>query len=207
MRLSILFLTILAALTTLTTTQEISRTLPPAGNNTHPGSCGYYLTSHPANRGYFRHHRFYDFRNIVDDASGVAPGEVTQDGGLEEATSGFFWEETWRREWVVQSWGKKTSGKCPVKMQHSSGNVYIEHNDEAAESATTHLTLRTSRQSTFQSTSEIEGTQKNLLYASIRMRARVQGASGAVAGLFTYLDDENEGDIEILTRESEATVK
>jgi hypothetical protein len=48
-----------------------------------------------------------------------------QDGGLEEATSGFLWEKAWRREWVVQSWGKETSGKCPVKMQHSSGNVYI----------------------------------------------------------------------------------
>jgi beta-glucanase (GH16 family) len=63
----------------------------------------------------------------------------------------------------------------------------------------TYLTLRTTRLPTFQSTAEIENEQKNLLYASLRFRARIVGAPGAVAGLFTYFDDTNESDVEILT--------
>jgi beta-glucanase (GH16 family) len=63
----------------------------------------------------------------------------------------------------------------------------------------TYLTLRTTRLPTFQSTAEIENEQKNLLHASLRFRARIVGAPGAVAGLFTYFDDTNESDIEILT--------
>jgi beta-glucanase (GH16 family) len=43
--------------------------------------------------------------------------------------------------------------------------------------------------------------QANIFYASIRIQARVFGNSGAVAGLFTYLNDSTESDIEILTRD------
>jgi len=72
-------------------------------------------------------------------------------------------------------------------------------------SQTTYLTLRTERLPTFQSTAEIENEQKNLMYASIRMYARVIGARGAVAGFFTYYDDDNESDIEILTDDNYTT--
>ena len=41
----------------------------------------------------------------------------------------------------------------------------------------------------------------NIYYASIRIYARVRGSSGAVAGLFTFADNENESDIEVLTRD------
>lgn len=47
----------------------------------------------------------------------------------------------------------------------------------------------------------MENLQQNIFYCSIRLRARVRGASGAVAGMFTYLDDSCESDIEILTRD------
>jgi len=42
---------------------------------------------------------------------------------------------------------------------------------------------------------------RNILHASIRIRARVYGAAGAVAGLFIFQNDHNESDIEILTRD------
>ena len=42
-----------------------------------------------------------------------------------------------------------------------------------------------------------------MLYGSFRMHAQITGASGAVAGFFTYLDANNEQDIEILTDEAE----
>jgi hypothetical protein len=49
--------------------------------------------------------------------------------------------------------------------------------------------------------------QKNLLYASTRIRARVVGDDGAVAGLFYYRDGNNESDIEILTRDETSAIR
>jgi beta-glucanase (GH16 family) len=45
------------------------------------------------------------------------------------------------------------------------------------------------------------------MYASMRFRARVTGSAGAVAGLFTFYDDNNEADIEILTRDPHTTYR
>lgn len=46
---------------------------------------------------------------------------------------------------------------------------------------------------------ELDFAEYNVTYASIRMSARINGASGAVAAFFTYHDDTNESDIEIPT--------
>ena len=43
----------------------------------------------------------------------------------------------------------------------------------------------------------------SMLYGSFRMHAQITGSPGAVAGFFTYLDNYNEQDIEILTNEAE----
>jgi beta-glucanase (GH16 family) len=76
-----------------------------------------------------------------------------------------------------------------------------------AENATTHLTLRATRLNSFVSTAEVESLQQNLMFASLRLRARVRGTTGAVAGMFTYFDDNNESDIEILTRDPNTEVR
>lgn len=57
------------------------------------------------------------------------------------------------------------------------------------------------------STAEIDSKVSDMLYASIRVRARVLGAPGACAGIFTYFDDDNESDIEILTRDPENHIR
>jgi len=71
----------------------------------------------------------------------------------------------------------------------------------------TYLSLRTTRLPTFQSAAEVEHLQKNIYHASLRFRARIMGSAGAVAGLFTFFDDTNESDIEILTRDTPATYR
>lgn len=63
------------------------------------------------------------------------------------------------------------------------------------------MTLRTQRLPAFQSVAELDSIATNIYYASIRIRARIAGSPGAVAGLFTYADDTDESDIEILTRD------
>lgn len=45
-----------------------------------------------------------------------------------------------------------------------------------------------------------------MTFASLRMLARVHGAAGAVAGFFTYHDDDSESDVEILTRDPDTFV-
>lgn len=57
---------------------------------------------------------------------------------------------------------------------------------------------------TFQSAAEIDSTAMNYQHLSARFLARVTGAAGACAGMFTYLPNDNpqniqEADIEILT--------
>jgi beta-glucanase (GH16 family) len=49
-------------------------------------------------------------------------------------------------------------------------------------------------------------SQKNMLYASTRIRARITGDSGAVAGMFYYRDGTNESDIEVLTRDKHSVI-
>lgn len=70
-----------------------------------------------------------------------------------------------------------------------------------------HLTLRTNRLSEFQSASDLETTELGYLHASIRIRARVAGPPGACAGMFTYYSDEQESDIEILTRDDHSIMR
>jgi len=86
-------------------------------------------------------------------------------------------------------------------MVKSPANVYLGQNDDEYD-AFTYLTLRTTRLDEFQSSGEIENEQKNVKHCSTRMHGRVLGAKGAVAGFFTFVDDNNESDIEILTNDA-----
>lgn len=70
-----------------------------------------------------------------------------------------------------------------------------------------HLTLRTNRLSSFQSASDLETLEIGYLHASIRVRARITGSPGACAGIFTYYSDNQESDVEILTRDSHSTLR
>ena len=47
----------------------------------------------------------------------------------------------------------------------------------------------------------------SVLYASIRLLARVHGKPGAVAGIFTFYNDTNESDIEILTQDPKTSAE
>jgi hypothetical protein len=65
-----------------------------------------------------------------------------------------------------------------------------------------YLTLATQKSSSStQMAGELDFTAANITHASVRVMARVSGDPGAVAGIFTYHDDESESDIELLTRD------
>ncbi|KAL8657215.1 MAG: hypothetical protein Q9226_002132 [Calogaya cf. arnoldii] len=89
-------------------------------------------------------------------------------------------------------------------MVNSHQNVYLARDTP---DSPVHLTLRTNRLPSFQSSSGLETTEQAYMHASIHIRARVSGSPGACAGIFTYLTDEQESDIEILTRDENSTVR
>ena len=114
--------------------------------------------------------------------------------------------DAWNKDWNIQSWSKNASDDFPIRMVNSPANVYLQQNDNN-DDAFTYLTLRTTRGKDFQSAAEIENLQKNVKHVSMRMSARVVGDKGAVAGFFTFYDDANESDIEILTDDPKDVIR
>ncbi|KAI8941414.1 hypothetical protein NX059_002637 [Plenodomus lindquistii] len=145
---------------------------------------------------YFQYYRFYDFRNLPDAMSEPPPlVNDTTTAGLEPVWQpSLFNSDAWNADWSIQNWSKAATDDFPTPMNNSMANVYLSQENDVS-----FLTLRTSRQETYQTAGEIENQQKNLMHASMRMYGRVRGDKGAVAGFFTFIDDDNESDIEILT--------
>ena len=119
----------------------------------------------------------------------------TQIAGLEPTWQPHLFDsDAWNYDWGIQNWSKPATDDFPVPMNNSVANIYLGEEDN-----TTFLALRTSRQEEYQTSGEIENHQKNVMHVSMRMYGRVKGDKGAVAGFFTFYDDSNESDIEILT--------
>jgi beta-glucanase (GH16 family) len=157
---------------------------------------------------YFANHRFYDFRFLAGSTSALPRiTDSTDKGSTQDALK----SDNFTKDWSIQDWSTQVSTDAPVALYNSPQNVYLTqtNNTDLGEDnadANTYLTLRTQRQPDFQSTAEVENTQNNLQYGTFRFRARVRGSSGACAGMFTFLNDQNEADIEILTRDSNGTI-
>lgn len=165
--------------------------------------CDCYVTN-GSSSALFEYHHFYDFRNVGGGGGGIydhEPANVTnsQSKGDEAGQQGYLNSSTFTKDWKIQNWGHERGPDYPVTVQNSPQNVFIRRDPE--ESSTSHLTLRAYRAKDFTSTAELENLQRNLLHASIRLHVRVRGTSGVVAGMFTYLNDSQESDIEILTRD------
>ncbi|KAL9610699.1 MAG: hypothetical protein Q9167_004614 [Letrouitia subvulpina] len=157
----------------------------------------------------FLGHQFYDFRTLNKEAVGsdfTPPPLInaSQDRGLEPPTSSFFDKALFGGYFTAANWLKNASEDAPISMVNSQQNVYLARDSP---DSPTHLTLRTNRLPNFQSTSNIESIENGYFHASIRIRARVNGAAGACAGMFTYFSDKQESDIEILTRDGHSTMR
>jgi hypothetical protein len=179
-----------------------SRSETPKDNNP---DCDCYVVQSGADSRqpeYFQYYRFYDFRNLPGGFS-QAPGQVNDSLGTESTWQpDLFSSDDWKADWQVQNWSKNATEEFPVPMTNSPANVYL-----AKEKGATYVALRTSRQEDFQSSAEIESSQQNVMHLSMRMSGRVIGSKGAVAGFFTYVNDDNESDIEILTNDPVDTIR
>ncbi|KAF2637019.1 concanavalin A-like lectin/glucanase [Massarina eburnea CBS 473.64] len=178
------------------------------------GNCTCYVVNSGASSNspsYFQYYRFFDFRNLADQ-SGQYVTTPPLVNNSDSAASESVWNanilnsNAWNSDWGIQNWSKPATSDFPTHMVNSPANVFIQQNDDSSD-AFTFLTLRTTRLDDFQSASEVENEQKNLMHVSMRMHARVTGSKGAVAGFFTFFDDDNETDVEILTDDPTDTIR
>ncbi|KNG45282.1 glycoside hydrolase family 16 protein [Stemphylium lycopersici] len=175
-------------------TSSMSET--PKDNN---ADCDCYVVQSGSNSQtpeYFQYYRFYDFRNLPGAFD--SPPPLLNDSEIAATAPPWqpdlFDSDAWNYDWGIQNWNKPSTEDFPTPMNNSLANVWL-----GSEGDTSYLGLRTSRLDDYQTAAEIENEQKNLMHASLRMYGRVDGAKGAVAGFFTFYDDDNESDIEILT--------
>ncbi|CCX08486.1 concanavalin A-like lectin/glucanase domain-containing protein [Pyronema domesticum] len=199
--------------TLLLTTLLLSVPLPALASD--PACTCYQSTSND----FFTSYAFHDFRLVsdyggrtpslssnlpstADDSTGISGDDI---GTLQ---SGFIASSNqWNDSWSIQQWGKGKADDTKYRMWNALSNVFIDKNTDGTKGAKTKLVLRTKRFGDWQSSAEVENKQKNLLYATTRFRARVKGASGAVAGLFYFRNNQNESDIEILTRDQPSKIR
>lgn len=161
---------------------------------------------------YFASHLFLDYRNLSQYAASPNRTGVTEDDAAEaNVTSPFFSSDDWTKHWTIQTWdnsrgaGQGFSNDATVHMINSAANIYIEADDSSSTNQT-FLTMRTSRLDDFQTAAEVEATSYNYQFLSLRVKARIVGSGGAVAGIFTYRNSSDpakvqEADIEVLTRD------
>ncbi|EUC31533.1 glycoside hydrolase family 16 protein [Bipolaris victoriae FI3] len=183
-------------------TSSMSET--PKDNN---ADCDCYMVSSGAeakNPSYFQYYRFYDFRNLPG-ALDQSPPTINQSQNAAQLPTwqpDLFNSDAWNFDWGIQNWSKDATSDFPVPLTNSPANIYL-----GSEQDTSYLAMRTTRASSHQTAAEMENQQKNLMHASLRMYGRVQGSSGAVAGFFTFFDDNNESDIEILTQDPKDKIR
>ena len=173
-------------------------------------TCDQYSVS-GTNQGVFQNYQFWDFRNIVDsvqngdayDADQPPLISATQDEGQEGVTSPYISSFEAGGFWAIRRGIRNPESTVP--MTYSAQNFYVSK--DSGDDNSTHLTLRTSRNSDFQSVAALK-TTNDVLYASLRVRAKfipsndsTEIETGAVFGWFTYKSDTQESDIEILTVE------
>ncbi|KAI1378233.1 glycoside hydrolase family 16 protein [Hypoxylon crocopeplum] len=161
--------------------------------------CNCFLTN-GSNSNWFTTHKFFDFRDKLDDVAVPALIDDPDDSSQASPTNNYLQSNEWADYWTLQSWNNTASLGSTVSdastlMVHSPNNVYFEKNEDENAGSNTYLTLRTARLEDYQSSSEFESTIRDYHYLSVRMYARTNGAPGAVTAMFTYKDNGDSTDL------------
>lgn len=204
---------LLSILTAATLLLEVSHAAYPL---TTDSNCGCYRTN-ATTANYFAHHQFFDFRNLQQYVNVTKPIADFDGNARAPPTSSYFRQPAWLRAWSIQSWNNTDLLKlnnsdlndAKVSMVNSPNNIFIERNSDPGVYGQTHLTMRTVRHDSFQSSAEIESASQGYQFLSVRMFARTKGSPGAVTAMFTYRPPPTpqnyllvqEADLEIRTRD------
>jgi hypothetical protein len=189
-----------------------------AENTVEDWRCNCYKTN-GQDAAYFTSHKFYDFRDkTTSDQIPSLLSEAAETSSA-PATNDFFNGEEFANFWEMQNWNNSVSlgpeSTARVLRVNSRNNIYIEKNGDSQASPKTWLTLRTARQTMFQSSAEMVTVDPGFQFISMRMMARTIGAPGGCTAMFTYRPapaDQpgaklQEADLEILTKYPKDTVQ
>ncbi|KAF5679198.1 glycoside hydrolase family 16 [Fusarium heterosporum] len=111
-------------------------------------------------------------------------------------------DSSWMDDWRVTSRYPGPANEKSLARHYVPDHVFIDKpNDEAQ------LVLYTDRlRNKTQQAGEVYFSEALVESISMRVSARITGARGAVAGFFTYFNDTQESDIELLTRDEDNRV-
>ncbi|RSL92362.1 hypothetical protein CEP52_013842 [Fusarium oligoseptatum] len=152
----------------------------------------------------FSFYRFYDFRNA--STSGRLPtGDPAAEDRKEPdtlAVSKLTNDSSWTDDWRVTIKYQGQASEKVLARHYVSDHVYMDKPDDEAQ-----LSLYTDRlKNDTQQAGEVYFSQALVDSISLRVYARISGSPGAVAGFFTYFNDTQESDIEVMTRDEENRV-
>ena len=195
-----------------------------AKDNSDQCNC-YVVSGHDP--GYFQYYRFWDFRKYLTDGITGPPPLITnsQNTGGESITSSVFNTTQFNNDWTMLNGTATGFSGTTVPFVDSFQNIFIGHDNLAGGS---YLAMRALRLEDFVSTSELDSNYQTLLHVSLRSRMRVVPlisntsvsgaygvsprlnsidglnashpvAPGVVVGMFTYRNDNQESDLEVLT--------
>lgn len=223
------FVATILAIAPISSTKEIL-VETPSKDNSDECDCYIVSGPQPGYFTYHRFFDFRNISDDGDNDYTEAPPLITeiQNTGGQNATSAFLNTTDFQGNWTIID--QPVDSTSPVPSVNSAQNIYISRNSTSNATSDTYLTIRASRLDTFMSVAELDSTQINLLHTSIRARMRVipnglsnasaptastepqddpsvgsnashPVASGAVLGFFTFRNNDQESDIEILTQD------
>jgi len=201
-----------AGVSSLALLLSISGSLTVAQSTVDDSRCNCYV-SNGSDVAHYVHHKFYDFRSLSQHA-GIPPLISNADEATTAPiTSDYFSDDSFKTFWDIQNWNNSVSlgtaaSNASVLRVNSRNNIYVERNAVENVTPQTWLTLRTARQTQFQSTAEMVTQSDKIQFISMRMLARTIGAPGGCTAMFTYrgppADQPNaklqEADLEMLTK-------
>lgn len=140
----------------------------------HSSQCDCFITSGPE-PGFYKYHRFFDFRDIADTTNNVSSPPNTQSKdkvGAPNSRDKFLNTAPFSDFWQIQHWTKPVTDAAPLPLVNSGQNLYISRESEMMGNST-YLTLRTHRLPGFVSGAEIQSLQQNIYHGSFRVRMRI----------------------------------
>ncbi|KIL85967.1 hypothetical protein FAVG1_10936 [Fusarium avenaceum] len=108
-------------------------------------------------------------------------------------------DSSWMDDWKITSRYPNAANEKSLARHYVPNHVFIDkHADEAQ------LALYTDRlRNDTQQAREVYFSEALVDSVSLRLKARITGAPGAVAGFFIYFNDTQKSDIEVLTRDED----
>ncbi|KAF4970211.1 hypothetical protein FSARC_2697 [Fusarium sarcochroum] len=152
----------------------------------------------------FNFYRFYDFRNASASdrlPSGDPAAKYKEPDTLQ--ASRLTNDSSWRDDWKVTIKYQGQASEKVLPRHYVADHVFLDKPEDE-----TQLVLYTHRlKNDTQQAGEVYFSEALVDSVSLRVYARITGGSGAVAGFFTYFNDTQESDIEVLTREDDDRVQ